>query len=318
MTRPLARFVVAAFCLLSLLACVGTGWLWWRSHRAGRGGEDAVTRYFAGRQARYTLVSRAGRLTVYAPPAAPAIVPPRYQAPNEPSPQEAAAAVRNDQVEWEIVRSRGDPRGGDQRGGSPRPFASPRVAGEGLFILAATIERPWYNPPSTKLAPAHYAPWLLLALEDPERFVAAHLLLMDLYSTRADRLEDRPDGSVLHTADGLRAELRADESFPPMGMSNAPDDVIQRHVARVDPAQLAALRAQWHRRLDAPLGSVPHSWLVCGTAVPPLLWLGTRGRRLLVRRRRRRSGLCLRCGYDMRGSPGRCSECGTVSGVKEA
>jgi hypothetical protein len=58
--------------------------------------------------------------------------------------------------------------------------------------------------------------------------------------------------------------------------------------------------------------AVPH-WLVTSVAAfPALLWCAAvvpKRRRLS---RRRRLGLCLACGYDLRGSPERCPECGTI------
>ena len=51
---------------------------------------------------------------------------------------------------------------------------------------------------------------------------------------------------------------------------------------------------------------LPH-WLVAGVAsVVPLRWMIA----LVTRARRRRRGLCARCGYDVRVSQGRCPECG--------
>jgi hypothetical protein len=56
---------------------------------------------------------------------------------------------------------------------------------------------------------------------------------------------------------------------------------------------------------------VPHWTLAAVSALPaPLsLWL-LRHRR---RRQRIRDGLCLKCGYDLRGTPDRCPECGTAA-----
>jgi hypothetical protein len=53
-------------------------------------------------------------------------------------------------------------------------------------------------------------------------------------------------------------------------------------------------------------------WSVCVlTAVAPAVWLG----RYAKWRSRRVTGLCPRCGYDLRATPGRCPECGTPASV---
>ena len=54
--------------------------------------------------------------------------------------------------------------------------------------------------------------------------------------------------------------------------------------------------------------AVPHWVVSLLLAIPPALWLRAAARR----RRSRRLGHCGSCGYDLRATPDRCPECGTV------
>jgi len=66
----------------------------------------------------------------------------------------------------------------------------------------------------------------------------------------------------------------------------------------------------WHRAVW-----IPHWFLVLAFGFYPAVWLLFRARR----NRGGREGMkCARCGYDLRATPDRCPECGTVPTTKPA
>ena len=53
---------------------------------------------------------------------------------------------------------------------------------------------------------------------------------------------------------------------------------------------------------------IPYWFVICLFAMSPLFWVVKQSRR----QRRRTRGLCPTCGYDIRATPHRCPECGSV------
>jgi hypothetical protein len=98
----------------------------------------------------------------------------------------------------------------------------------------------------------------------------------------------------------------ADQAGDPLLSSYMPTDDRGWRAARLayhdDVAVLGVFRAR--------VWIVPFWMPVAGMAILPLVW--AIGLRKLRRQRRKAAGLCEDCGYDLRGSPERCPECGTI------
>jgi hypothetical protein len=101
-----------------------------------------------------------------------------------------------------------------------------------------------------------------------------------------------------------------------------PQATVTRHtLLRFYKFGMEWLRAKWskpfnqgvntHLVVSVPLWSAAALFLIL-----PLAW--DRGHRRRYRlERRMRTGRCLNCNYDLRATPGRCPECGTIQPKKE-
>jgi hypothetical protein len=110
---------------------------------------------------------------------------------------------------------------------------------------------------------------------------------------------------------GIRA-VCADLYPQTLGALPARDWLLPSHRRFLDGLPMAVLLPieAWP---TAHLVLVPTSYLLVGELVLPVVWL----RGWLRRRRRARAGRCAGCGYDLRATPDRCPEYGTIpTGVK--
>jgi hypothetical protein len=165
---------------------------------------------------------------------------------------------------------------------------------------------------------------LLRALDDPDAFAAAHVALTyeGAVSTNG-RFEFLRDGTLLCDWTGLR--MRCSDTWKVLnwqlllhqfqqfersgGLVNGGLPIDEEHGTwEADQAQMPALRAAWSRRLSTPRFGVPYWAITLALLIAPARRCLSRyrfARRMLARR-------CGICGYDLRATPDRCPECGSV------
>jgi hypothetical protein len=150
---------------------------------------------------------------------------------------------------------------------------------------------------------------LLDALDDPDRFIAAHHCLSRYTKVMVISDLRQSDDIVLFRYNGLPVELRPLESSMYAHNPRQSGKWLKLQgdrAVKIDITQLPQIRRYWHDRFDEPLLAVPIWILTASLSVYPLFWIWRRFRAIRALRR----GLCSSCGYDLRAAKERCPECG--------
>jgi hypothetical protein len=286
------RIVSALFTTLSAFVFLAVTTLWVCSYSKSREIDITVRREL------YILCADRGGLTLSGPPVAP-----------ESEIVEAwrrVSLLRNSDLRWYLLRA-------------PTPpvtFTPQPVFTAGLWSS---------HTPAEERA-------LLRALDDPNAFVAAYVVLtIGRGVSTIGRFEYARDGAMLYDWAGLRLRCSADtwavlnwrilmQQFQQIEKSGAvinagvwvvTGDPLRDSTWDADPAQRHSLRALWARRLCTARFRVPYWALLLPVVVAP-------ARRGLSRWRivrRMKACRCPTCAYDLRTTPGRCPECGWGMGV---